>query len=277
MTPLLGPAAAPRLHVMSWNLRRPLPATWPPADRWARRAPHVTALLRAEQPTILGLQEVVPSQLSAVAAGLGDGYLYVGHGRTPGRRGEACPLFFDGRRLELLRWHQRSLSERPEVAGSRSWGNAIPRVLVEATLRDRATGAEVFVVNTHLDVFSARARVQSAGMIAERVRTRGGDAIVLGDFNAPPDSPPLVELTRGGSLADAWEAAAQRLTPAWDTLAGYRPLQPRGRRIDHLLVSPGVTVERIGIRTTSVDERPSDHLPVQAIMRLAGDDRRSTA
>ena len=57
--PLVGPVPAPGLHVMTWNIRRPVPAALTrPADRWHHRAPRVRALLTSERPTVLCAQEV---------------------------------------------------------------------------------------------------------------------------------------------------------------------------------------------------------------------------
>ncbi|MBB1033213.1 hydrolase, partial [Dietzia sp. CQ4] len=42
---LIGPVTEPDIHVMSWNVRRPVPALVArPPDRWSRRAPAVRAL-----------------------------------------------------------------------------------------------------------------------------------------------------------------------------------------------------------------------------------------
>nr|WP_254050431.1 hypothetical protein [Dietzia sp. WMMA184] len=42
-----------------------------------------------------------------------------------------------------------------------SWGNLIPRVMVEVHLRDRVTGHDLLVVNTHLDPLSGRSRLRA--------------------------------------------------------------------------------------------------------------------
>ena len=267
--PLIGPTAAPDLHVMTFNVRRRMPGlTWPPADRWQGRRPRVQALLRTEQPAILGVQEALPDQADAIGQALGDRYRFVGHGRRPGRRGEGCPLFYDAERFELLSWHQQALSDTPDEAGSASWGNVIPRVLVQATLRDRAESTDLLAVNVHLDVFSGRARLRAAEEIRRLVAGQPLPAIVTGDLNAGPGSPPVRALLSGGLLTDAWTAAEATRTPEWGTYGGYR--RPRaGHRIDWIAVSRGVAVRSAGINDRPVNGGwPSDHLPVQAVVRL---------
>ncbi len=269
--PLLGPAAPPYLHVMTFNVRRPMNGiTWPPADRWASRRPRMQTLLDEERPTILGAQEVLPAQARVIRDALGSGYRFVGHGRMPGPRGEACPIFYDTQRLELMSWRQRALSDRPDEPGSTSWGNVIPRVFVHASFRDRMTSREFTVINTHLDVFSARARQRGAEELHEMVAGQPLPAILLGDLNAGPTSPPWTTLLSHGILTDAWFAAEARLSPEWGTFAGYRRPR-RGRRIDAILVTPEVQVRRVGINGRRFDGGwPSDHLPVQAALTIPG-------
>ena len=270
IVPLIGPAQPPELHVMTYNVRRRVSGPLVrPADRWRARRPRLTAMLRAEQPTVLGVQEAMPDQAAAVGEALGQRYRFVGHGRDAEGRGEGCPLFFDAERLELLDGAQTALSTRPETPGSRSWGSPIPRVLVAATFRDRETDRRFLALNTHLDVFSPWARRAGARLVRERVEAQPWPAIVTGDFNARPASAPLRELRRGG-LVDAWVAADERATREWSTFTRYRHPHARGRRIDGIIVSPDVRVTRAAIDARRVDGGwPSDHLPVHAVVRLA--------
>jgi endonuclease/exonuclease/phosphatase family metal-dependent hydrolase len=273
-TALVGPVDPPGLHVMSFNIRRRMPRLGPAigpraADRWAVRAPAVEALIASERPSILGAQEVLAEQDRALTRALGPGYHRVGHGREANGQGEGCPLYYDSTRLELLSWSQAALSDTPDDAGSRSWGNFTPRVLVQAELRDRATGTRLLAVNTHFDHISRRSRVRAARMIRELVADRGLPAIVTGDLNSGERTAPLDELFGGGTLADAWGAAEVRLTPEWGTFPNYRPPRRERKRIDWIAVTRGVRVERIGLNARRPGGAwPSDHLPVQAVVHL---------
>ena len=53
-------------------------------------------------------------------AALGPAYARIGYGRNANRDGEACPVFYDTARVELLDWRQLALSNTPAVPGSRS-------------------------------------------------------------------------------------------------------------------------------------------------------------
>ena len=271
--PLIGPVTAPDLHVMTFNIRRRFRHLRPDSpDRWETREPLVRRILAAEQPTLLGVQEALADQVEVVAAGLGPHYSWVGHGRDPAGGGEAGPIFYDTRRLELTGWRQLALSSTPDTPGSRSWGNLVPRVVVSAEFTDRATGTRLLAFNTHFDHLSRKSRLESAGYILALCRTAStadptAVIVVTGDFNTGVDSAAYRRLTADGSLRDAWDAAATRLTPQWGTFSNYRRRRPGGKRIDLILVGGGAEVLSTGINAARFDGRAaSDHEPVQAVL-----------
>ncbi|MEH0110902.1 endonuclease/exonuclease/phosphatase family protein [Tersicoccus sp. MR15.9] len=266
---LIGPPARPDVHVMTLNVRRRIRMTPRRADRWANRRPAVQALVRAERPTVLGVQEAMPDQADALHEALGERYGRVGHGRNADGGGEGCPLFYDAGRLELVGWEQAALSDTPDVPGSTSWGNMVPRIMVLAQLRDRATGALFLAVNTHFDHLSRRSRVRSAEAVRKTVAGHGLPAIVTGDLNAGQRSPSVQTLLADDALEDAWSAADLRITPPWGTFANYRQPRAGGRRIDWIVTTPDIDVRRAGMNARRPDGVwPTDHLPVQAIVRL---------
>ncbi|MDQ7879722.1 endonuclease/exonuclease/phosphatase family protein [Microbacterium sp. QXD-8] len=266
--PLVGPVEPPALHIMTFNIRRRMNGvTWRRADRWRHRATAVRALLQRERPTFVGVQEAMPDQADAVLAALGSAYRFVGRGHGRRGSGEGCPIFFDAERLELLDWDQTALSDHPREAGSRSWGNLIPRIAVTARFRDRRTGSAFTVLNTHLDPFSPRSRVRSVDAL--RTLVGRGPGILTGDLNAGEGSRTLRALLDDGGLQDAWTAAARRLTAPVGTFAGYRRPRPSRARIDWIVVTPEVKVASAGINTfRHAGVWPSDHLPVQAVMTI---------
>ncbi|KRE30816.1 endonuclease/exonuclease/phosphatase family protein [Agromyces sp. Soil535] len=274
---LIGPVAAPDLHVMTYNIRRRVPHLRPGnPDQWATRIQLVRRILAAEQPTLLCVQEALADQVAFVADALGPRYRWVGLGRNPSGRGERCPIFYDAGRLELTAWQQRALSATPEEIGSRTWGNLTRRVVVSSAFTDTATGTRLLTFNTHFDHLSRRSRLESATYIATLVRAAGAaepDAAIVvgGDFNADVDSAVYRRLTAEGVLRDAWETAVDRLTPQWGTFPNYRRRRPGGKRIDLILVGHGVDVVSTGINAVRFDGRAaSDHEPVQAVLRYGG-------
>lgn len=270
---LIGPVEAPGLHVMTYNIRRRLPKLLPRnPDQWTHRQPLLKRLLAAEQPTLLGVQEALFRQARFVRQALGEHYRSLGYGREANTGGEGCPIFYDSRRLRVVEWQQTALSDPPNVPGSTSWGNRTPRVVVDATFRDLATGIQFQAVNTHLDNRSRPSRLRSADALRNIVQASPHPTIMTGDFNTDADTDPYDQLTGHGLLFDTWDTAEERLTQVWGTFPNYGPPRHDRKRIDWILATPGITAERAGINVTRYEGGwPSDHTPVQAVVRLAED------
>jgi endonuclease/exonuclease/phosphatase family metal-dependent hydrolase len=267
--PLIGPAPRHQIHAMTFNIRLDFEGTLPSSpDSWTRRAPAVTALLRREQPTLLGVQEAEFNQIPAITEALPH-HQMVGYGRGGGSIDEYSAVFFDARRYELRGWDQTWLSDTPNVIASTTWGNYVTRIVVWARLRDRSTGRELVHVNTHLDHKSENARAKSALVVAGlRERFEKLPVLVTGDFNAKAqDSTPYTTLTR--TFDDTWQTAKRRLTPEYGTFPNYEDAKVGDRRIDWVLATPGVRVHSAAINTSQPrDVWPSDHTPVQALVEL---------
>ncbi|WNI22805.1 endonuclease/exonuclease/phosphatase family protein [Streptomyces sp. ITFR-16] len=257
------------LRVMTFNLQ----VDWDGAPHpWSgRRGPAVDAV-RSERPHLLGTQEGLHAQVRDLAAGLGPEYVWTGQGREGGTRGEFMALFHDRRRLALLAHGDFWLSDTPEVPGSNTWGGGCPRMATWARFRDRATGGELCAVNTHFDHLSDHARLRSARLLAEWLTTRCADIpyLVTGDFNAPAGRSAAYDtLLAGADLLDTWDTAEAR-GPAYGTFHDHAPPVPDGDRIDWILAPRGSRIPSAGVDTVRGDgPRPSDHLPVHAVVDLA--------
>lgn len=275
--PVSGPAEAPLLQLMSFNLRRRLPISIHPRhDPWKRRAPLVQRLLLGERPSVLGVQEALPEQDEFVHRALGDDYGRVGGGRNADGSDERCSVFYDATRLRLVRWHQVALSTTPDRPGSRSWGAPFPRIATFVTLQDTATRLQFSVVNTHLDPFSARSRLASARLLLRMIADVGPAVAVMGDFNAARGSAAVEAMTSSSMLRDSWEAAEIRSTPEYRTYSSYRTPRP-GARIDWIFVGPGLRVETAAVAARRFEGRAaSDHEPVQAIVEVRTADSTNT-
>ncbi|WP_150307609.1 endonuclease/exonuclease/phosphatase family protein [Planctomonas psychrotolerans] len=241
-------------------------------DFWPSRRTAVTEVLALEQPTILGVQELLQEQLPAIESGLPASYRMLGEGREGGAKGELGAIFYDSSRLTAIDSDSYWLSDTPDVVASTTWGNRTTRMVTWARLRDRRTGSEFVVANTHLDHESESARRKSAHAIADHVRGLDADVpvIVMGDFNVSVESEPYSILTHEGGLRDAWLCAHRRATPAVGTFPNYDEPVPGGDRIDWILANEHVEVLESAINPFRWNGRyPSDHTPVQALLRVA--------
>lgn len=265
---IIGPANGDALHVMSFNLRYASP-TGP--NSWPRRRPALAELLRTEQPTVIGTQEGLYQQLRDIDHDLPDHYTWIGLGRAGGSRDEFTAVFYDTRRLTPLAYDHFWLSETPDVIASRSWDSGSLRMATWVHFADRRTGAELVVLNTHLDNHSDAARRHGAELIRDRLNTFTVPVILTGDFNVPatPSSAPYRILTEGAHLTDTWTAALDHRTPQYRTWHNYRPLASSGNRIDWILTRGIPSVPAVAINPSAPGGQfPSDHLPVQALITL---------
>ena len=259
------------LRVMTFNIRLDLPSDG--ADAWPHRKDNVVALIAREAPDILGMQEVLLNQKRDLEAAM-PAYQVIGAARDDGREaGEFSPLAWRRDRFEMVRSGTFWLSPTPEVPG-KGWDAAFPRIATWAVLRDKQSGAQLRVLNTHLDHVGREARLNSAAIVARWV-TEGPDrslpAIVLGDFNADPESEPYRRLA-GDREANLRDARLVTRTPPYGppgTFTGFDIAKAPSLPIDHIFVTPAFSVESYAVITQHWGGRlPSDHYPVVADLRL---------
>jgi endonuclease/exonuclease/phosphatase family metal-dependent hydrolase len=283
--PVVGPVAAPDLHCMTFNVRRPMPhlrAGHP--DTWARRAPAVAALVRSEAPHLLAVQEAVPAQVQHLTAAMGSRWTAVvadrdgGDGRSTrstavSTGGEHVGVVVDTDRLRVGATTTVALGPDRSRVGSRAWGAPFPRIAVLVELEDRVTGVRFVALATHVDPFSPLAQVRSARLVGALVREAGLPAVVLADWNAGERSPAARILAAEG-LDDTWDLVPGRDRPASiGTYAHYREPRLGGPRLDRVLVTRDHPAARAVVERVAVSTRrpggvwPSDHTPVHAVIR----------
>jgi endonuclease/exonuclease/phosphatase family metal-dependent hydrolase len=270
--PVIGRARGGLLHAMSFNIRYDRVGQTRPGepDYWPERAPLTTEFLRLEQPTVLGVQEVLFHQLPAVREGLGRHYEMVGFGREGGAGGEYSGIFYDARRLSVKWWDQFWLSDTPDVIGSATWGNTVTRIVTWAEFHDSVTGRDFLHINSHFDHQAENARVRSAQVVRDQAAASGLPVVFTADSNAAAENSAAYDvLVTEGGLQDTWLAADRRLTPTVGTFPNYGTPNPDGARIDWILATPGIEVRSAAINTWTRDGRfPSDHTPVQALLEI---------
>lgn len=90
--------------------------------------------------------------------------------------------------------------------------------------------------------------------------------VLTGDLNLTPETAPLRKLS--AALTDAFVAAPVRLGPT-GTFTGFNHATPATRRIDYIMVQPGVEVVNYATLTDAVDGRyPSDHFALISTLHL---------
>lgn len=262
-------ATNPPLCVMTYNVRY---ASATPPNAWPERRPLMRELITNVAPDLIGTQEGLHAQLQDLASDLPD-YDWTGVGRDDGKtKGEFMAVFYRRARLEALTTNHFWLSDTPEIPGSTTWGNKNRRMVTWLKFRDRTTGYEFFLFNTHFDHQVQHAREESARLITRRIAALPPKlpVLLIGDFNADAGANRAYELlTAHDFLTDAWRVARERRGEGLGTFNDFQPSPPNTERIDWILTRGGVTVDRAEIVTFSRHGQfPSDHFPVVTWLKL---------
>jgi endonuclease/exonuclease/phosphatase family metal-dependent hydrolase len=263
----MSSAVAEPLYVMTFNLR----FAHPSPNSWAERRPVVRALLEREAPDLLGTQEGVHAQISDLEKDL-PAYDWIGEGREGGQNGEYMAIFYRRDRFHPVEHDHFWLSDTPEVAGSRSWGNRIPRMVTWARLRSPGK-CEFYVVNTHFDHEAQLAREKSADLVIEQTKKFDPTlpVVLLGDFNAAAGANPVhAKLTAPGAFIDTWREL-DKPEPRFGTFHDFKGEAGAGNfaRIDWILTRGAARTLSTEILTYAHgDQYPSDHFPVVARIEL---------
>jgi endonuclease/exonuclease/phosphatase family metal-dependent hydrolase len=286
-------AEAEPLRVMTFNIRYDNPGDG--LDVWANRKDKVASMVRLYQADIVGMQEAQRNQIDDLAERLPK-HKWFGVGRNDGKDGgEFTPIFYRPDRLELVEQKTFWLSPTPDQVGSRGWDAALPRIATWGKFRFRAEDegeqAEFYIFNTHFDHMGVVARLESAKLLRAKVAEIAGDhpAILMGDFNCLPGSPPYQWLIGKEPPPPATNGVKAEPPPAADlpkdalldamlstrnphhgpttTWNGFKTLAPN-RKIDHIFFRGPLTIEQHAILDDHWDGRfPSDHLPVMVEVR----------
>jgi endonuclease/exonuclease/phosphatase family metal-dependent hydrolase len=266
--------SAKALRVMSFNIRNSNARDG--ANHWNHRQEFFISTIRAFDPDLLGLQEVLADQHDQIIEAFGD-YQAVGVARDDGaREGEWSMILFRKSRFEQTDGGTFWLSDQPEKAGSRSWDAACVRICSWARLRDRATGREFLFANTHFDHESQLARLNSAHLLRERLPklAKGAAVILAGDFNCGEDSEPYKALVGPGTpppkviqLFDSYRFVHPTRSQEEATFHGFKGTRA-GSRIDWILHTAEFEPTSAEIvRTSNAGRYPSDHYAVTAVLQ----------
>ncbi len=255
-----------QINVMSFNIRYDNPE-----DRdqnWHKRKENVIRMINFYDLDIIGMQEVLVSQLNYLKDNLPD-YNSIGVGREDGKeKGEFTPVFYRKDRFREIESGTFWLSETPEKV-SKGWDAALERIATWAILQDRTTGKEFLFINTHFDHRGKQARVESARLLKSKIAelADGKQVMLTGDFNSVPESEAIKTLKT--DLTDSREISAINYGPEW-TSCGFdnRPFENR-RIIDYIFIQNIGTVRRHAVFAEKLNDLfLSDHCPVFAQIEL---------
>ncbi len=225
--------------VVSFNIRVDNAADGDNA--WDNRKPASAAMIRQERPTVMGLQEAQPHQITYLAKNCPD-YAWYGLGRDTGAippetesyAAEECmAVFYLTTEVELLDKGTFWLSQTPDIP-SKGWDAAYNRTCTWGLFEHKASGKRFYHLNTHLDHQGATAREESIKLIASKIKqfnTESYPVFLTADFNSDTTDNIFAPLFR--TMRDARRTASD--TDSEATYNGYKTTS--AYKLDHIFYS----------------------------------------
>lgn len=172
---------------------------------FVHRSGGILRKIEAEMPDVIGFQECLPNQFDFLRRHLVD-YAVVGCGRSAEYADEHCCIAYLKDKYELISLETQWLAPDIHTPGARYPEQSNhPRIVTCAALRPYGTHSPFRVYNTHLDNASDSARARGAqnivNMIHSDIEKLEMPLVVMGDFNAQPDSEPLRVFLGDASLS----------------------------------------------------------------------------
>ena len=259
------------LRVATYNIQYPTPV-FP----WEKRIEPLIKLIKQYKFDVFGSQEPFLPQIEDMMARIGDEYDWVGtciNGDNNSRDKHFCPIFYRKDRVELLETETVYYSETPKTAGFDAYS---PRHCIWAKFRDKLTGKEFYIFNSHFDHIGREAVELSAEILVETVkRVAGGmPAFMTGDFNTNEDSETYRTIVSCGFISDSMLAVANAVNSEYFSMSHYKPIETvkkEGKHIDHIFYTPNSSkVLSWKLILDSYDGAfGSDHLPIMIEWKIA--------
>ena len=271
------------LRVATFNNEKDFPSK--KADsKWTTRCPLVVRLLKDENFDIIGMQEPYWNQIQDLQEALPE-YAWTGvsvlgtadgsQGDISGVRGVTAggprhhnPIFYKKDRFELLDKGAFWFSETPDVPASVSWDSYTVRNCNWAKFRDKLSGKEFYVFNSHFDHRGWTARAEAARILIGKVRTLCGNTPVVctGDYNSRDTTEPYKILAAAKEFKDSYYMTKKHAGDEFDSFNNYNAQLRKTEKLDnfdHIFVSPNTKVKSWRLITTRYENRfPSDHCPI---------------
>jgi len=254
------------MNIATYNIRFDNPNDI--GNLWKDRAPHLVNFIKFHQMDIIGTQEGMYHQLEEIKKELG--FSYVGVGRDKGgMEGEFSAVFYNPEKVKVLDQSTFWLSETPEYP-SKGWDAALNRVCTWVKF-ESVDGKKFYLFNIHYDHIGQKAREESSKLVIRKIKEINKEnlpVVFIGDFNVMPDNPAYKTVLDNSDMQDSRLISKTPSIGNQGTFNGYNwDKLPEGI-IDHIFVSPNITVLRHGILTDNYGMKyPSDHFPVMVEVR----------
>lgn len=233
-------------------------------NSFVHRAVLLADKIEDEKPDVVAFQEVKAPSLKILERLLPD-YILVGQLRDADYGGEGLYTAIRKDTCQVLGFETIWLSPTPYVPGSRFENQSrFPRICLQAMVRHYESGQVIRLFNLHLDHISEEAKVlgmEAALSYAEEFKNKGNfPYVVLGDFNAHPDSN-VVKLCLKKELSDVTA----------DIPTSFHKFGEVASKIDYILMSGEISEKVKNVQAWTQEENGiylSDHYPICAELNL---------
>lgn len=256
------------MRVMSFNLRSDCVFDF--KNRWRERKKIVYEIINKYDCDIIGVQEVTNRMFEDMAAHI-KSYDIFGAARSSRFFVERNNIMVSNR-SNVVKHRTFWLSKTPDKVGSNIWYSLFPRICTTAVV-ELEQGEKVRVYNTHLDCFLPQARDfglrKLTQIIEENRESEGLPVIVMGDFNATPDSKLIKKFTAGEYTSSRFVAVQDLKRDLYEksTMSHFKG-KDKGMHIDYIFVSEDLEIIDVDIIKDNIDGKyPSDHYPLIAEIR----------
>lgn|SRR5690554_4741796 len=222
------------INIMSYNMRFERINKPDPVYPWSTRIHGIVKSFNDYNAHIVGTQELETWQYDQLMEMLDERWDGFGESRFLSSDEKVAIIYrkdiFDVSDQKTL-W----LSETPEKVGSKSWGTAHPRIVTFAKFKNKVSGFEFLVFNTHLDHVSAEAREKGLELIDDLASQYDDLPIfITGDFNMTIDDKSFEPFTNSNSrYLDSFSKFPEKFAENSKTTHGFNG-GTKGKAIDFI-------------------------------------------
>lgn len=254
------------MKIVTFNIR----CVWSEGDgvnSFIHRAGMILDKISKEKPDVVAFQEITGKMVEFLDRHLTD-YTLLGHGRGEDYTGEGVFTAIRKDSVQLIGLQVFWMTNTPYKC-SLLPEQSLPRTCTATLLKDKRTGKLIRVYNAHLDL-NANVRLGEVKVISETIRKEQEKIklpfVFLGDFNAEPDTAPIVYLNN-----DFSEKIVDVTHELEYTFHAFNPAEHHANKIDYIYFDEETakTAKNLNVWDDEIDGiYLSDHYPISVEIEL---------
>jgi endonuclease/exonuclease/phosphatase family metal-dependent hydrolase len=272
--------SAETLKIMSYNVRRM--GSDPQEHQWDKRKELIREQITAQNPAIIGFQEVVDGEHFESLKNLLPEYKSFGTARKesttswlqqsimnhPDAKNECNPIFYNPDKVKLIQSGTFGINPRGFLLQAN-----LPRICTWGLFEDKETSKRFYIYNTHLSTSSMYGfkdgtesiRNKQMCMIFDEINKNKSElpVFIMGDFNTRIEGN-IKKIINKNKFKHAKEIAQVAKGPK-ETRTGWSDKELK--EIDHILVK-NAQIKEYEVIQSAAGVYPSDHRPVMATVTL---------